>query len=255
MEWIDEFIKLLFDGRKDEAYKLKYRNFPKKLYKYEIIDENRLSALKDNKIWFANPDKFNDPFDSCGVFFDKAVLSNYTNKVSIEDYINGLRNNIKICCFSEELNSMPMWAHYANNHTGICIQYNFFDLNYMNKFSKYIIPIRYETEKYDITKFLERVFKDDGEDRMYLLFFLMQIKHVSWSYEKEWRIILKAHKDKNSGIICPIKPEGIYLGLNCSEENKEKIKNITKEYIHCPVYEVEKKEGKLFEFNNKDIST
>ncbi|KHD37222.1 hypothetical protein NL50_07830 [Clostridium acetobutylicum] len=254
MEWIDRFIELLFYGEKEEAYKLKFDHFPRRLYKYEVIDEKRLIALKNNKIWFANPDKLNDPFDSCGVFFDKKVLCNYTNKKSIDEYIDGLKRNIKVCCFSEELNSMPMWAHYANNHTGICIEYDFSKLNYMSEFSKYIFPIRYETEKYDITKFLERIFKEEAEERMYLLFFLMQIKHVSWSYEKEWRIILKAYEDKNEGIVCPIKPEGIYLGLNCSEENKEKLKRIVVENIKCPIYEIEKTEGKLFEFKTKNVS-
>ena len=250
MEWIDEFIKLLFYGRKQEAYKLKYDNFPKKLYKYEIIDDKRLEALENNEIWFSNPDKLNDPFDSYGVCFDK----NAADKKDIEGYIEGLRDNIKVCCFSEELNSMPMWAHYADNHTGICIEYDFSKLDYDDKFSKYIFPIRYRREKYDITEFLRKVFEENAEERMYLLFFLMQIKHLSWNYEKEWRIILKANENKNGGIVCPIKPEGIYLGLNCTEKNKQRIKDIVFTNIKCPIYEVEKTDSKLFEFKTKAMT-
>jgi hypothetical protein len=36
---------------------------PKILYKYRSVSDRSISMLQENKIYFANPNDFNDPFD------------------------------------------------------------------------------------------------------------------------------------------------------------------------------------------------
>lgn len=100
-----------------------------------------------------------------------------------------MRDNIRITCFSEELYSMPMWAHYDRNHTGFCIEHYFSSLDYNNDLTKYLFPIGYDTRRYNITNQFKMALSDKYDMRIKLLFFLMNLKHISWSYEKEWRII------------------------------------------------------------------
>jgi hypothetical protein len=89
----------------------------------------------------------NDPFDSRGVCWNTDEIEDFLktrvpkDKIKefgsidgiVEGAIASLRNNIKITCFSEELFSMPMWSHYANNHKGFCIEYDFTRLSYEKK--------------------------------------------------------------------------------------------------------------------------
>lgn len=249
MEWINEYKKLFFEGRKDEAYKLKYNNFPKKLYKYEVIDENKINTIINNELWFSNPDDFNDPFDSCGICFNENEVKNFLKDIDVSKLINSFKQDVKICCLSEEVNSMPMWTHYAQNHEGMCIEYDFSKIDYKNRFSKYLFPVVYKTERYNITNILKDLINDKTEDAAYMLFFMMQIKHISWSYEKEWRIIFKS-KELHNNMRLPIKPSALYLGLNCSSENMEYIKKIAHNTIECPIYKFEKTNNKLFNFKS-----
>lgn len=249
MEWIEEYKKLFFAGKKDEAYELKYNNFPKKLYKYEVINEEKINMLINSELWFSNPDDFNDPFDSCGICFDEGEIKKYLKDIDVSKLINSFKKDVKICCFSEEINSMPMWTHYAGNHEGMCAEYDFSKVSYTNRFSKYLFPIVYQTERYDITNILKDLINDKTEDAAYMLFFMMQIKHISWNYEKEWRIILK-DKQIRKNVKFPIKPSALYLGLNCSSKNVELIKKLAHNSINCPIYKLEKTNTKLFNFKS-----
>ncbi|MCD2346668.1 DUF2971 domain-containing protein [Clostridium guangxiense] len=249
MEWIEEYKKLFFAGKKDEAYELKYNNFPKKLYKYEVINREKINMLINSELWFSNPDDFNDPFDSCGICFDEGEIKKYLKDTDVSKLINSFKKDVKICCFSEEINSMPMWTHYAGNHEGMCAEYDFSKVSYTNRFSKYLFPIVYQTERYDITNILKDLINDKTEDAAYMLFFMMQIKHISWNYEKEWRIILK-DKQIRKNVKFPIKPSALYLGLNCSSKNVELIKKLAHNSINCPIYKLEKTNTKLFNFKS-----
>ena len=249
MEWIEEYKKLFFAGKKDEAYELKYNNLPKKLYKYEVINEEKINMLINSELWFSNPDDFNDPFDSCGICFDEGEIKKYLKDTDVSKLINSFKKDVKICCFSEEINSMPMWTHYAGNHEGMCAEYDFSKVSYTNRFSKYLFPIVYQTERYDITNILKDLINDKTEDAAYMLFFMMQIKHISWNYEKEWRIILK-DKQIRKNVKFPIKPSALYLGLNCSSKNVELIKKLAHNSINCPIYKLEKTNTKLFNFKS-----
>ena len=36
-----------------------------------------------------------------------------------------LKDAVRVVCLSETYDSMLMWSHYARNHTGYCIEYEF----------------------------------------------------------------------------------------------------------------------------------
>lgn len=270
MDWVKEFIQLYFNGRIEEAYKHKYNNIPNKLYKYQPFEENRIDTIINNNLWFTVPKDMNDPFDSRGMCWNSKQINSFLKSTISEDKIkefnstdsiidgsiSSLRDNIKITCFSEELFSMPMWSHYANNHKGFCVEYDFTCLDWDNDLIQYLFPVAYETQRYDITNLFQMSFNENYDNRIKLLFFLMNIKHKSWSYENEWRIIrtrLPWEKTFTSGLEdCPVKPTAIYLGVNFDKDKVAVIKEKNKG-AKIPMYILKTSNSQFFDMSLDQI--
>lgn len=151
----------------------------------------------------------------------------------VERKIEKLREvNIRIACFSNlKSNSYPpnntdfefmiqMWAHYAANHEGFCVEYDITplhpenliplenisiiedqDTNQSNKIklllSAGLFPVIYTSSRVNIPKTkLKRIKLDEtgnikhNSDIDSLLYKTYIIKSAKWNYEKEWRIII-----------------------------------------------------------------
>lgn len=65
-----------------KSFKARIRRSALYIYKYRKFDQNSLSALKENKIWFSQGIKFNDPFD-CSV----NVPVNLMSKEALKEFI------------------------------------------------------------------------------------------------------------------------------------------------------------------------
>src|SRR3989338_408570 len=146
------------------------------------------------------------------------------------------KNQLLISCFSkfleeeEMLINNPMWAHYTDNHKGICIRYkidskrqeksivlnNLFPVHYTSVAPK--ISSKELLKEKDILnlknpKILKAAYKT----------FLT--KSMFWNYEKEWRLVLDAKLLENriSDPIEFLEIDKIYLGLNINQILKDKI--------------------------------
>ena len=151
---------------------------------------------------------------------------------------------------------MPIWAHYADNHKGFCIEYDFSTLDYENEFSKYLFPVGYEPHRYNITNLIELSLKNNTDPRIKLLYFLMSLKHNSWSYEKEWRIMkikLPEEKKFESGLVdCPFKPTAIYLGVNFDlEKTPEFYRKLS--ILGVPIYKLKIGNSKFFDLESVEL--
>ena len=107
------------------------QNIPAKLYKYKFDDEPyKLLHLFENKLFSNYPKNFNDPLDCHKLKQFTKSLSNKTHpntKLAIS-----VLNEFRISSLSEtgprDKYSTLMWAHYAKNHSGICVEYNTVDI-------------------------------------------------------------------------------------------------------------------------------
>ena len=123
-----------------------------KVYKYRGSTNNfkrDLESLVRNYFYAPNAEKLNDPCETL-VFTDKFSLQmdfafkifNVKSKSSIEDLDNRLEDFIKmkkdfgIYSLSKVFDHELLWAHYASNHEGFCIEYDFQILK--NSKSKYL---------------------------------------------------------------------------------------------------------------------
>ena len=169
-------------------------------------------------------EKTNIPLDesiSVNCFAEKmasiANLSEYYIKNRLKQMLCLLgrrhETQYRIACFSEEKSSIPMWAYYANNHKGVCLEYDLEKLN---------IEDRYEYE-------LKRAFckvhysnyrpKDKHGD------YSLVVKSSQWSHEKEWRLICDTKSDYIS-VPCL---SDVYLGINFGVEHLDLIISAIKE--------------------------
>ena len=66
----------------------------------------------------------------------------------------GLIKSIHVACFSETKESILMWSHYADNHKGFCVEYDFKELGISNPFARFIFPVIYTDTIFDMKDYL-----------------------------------------------------------------------------------------------------
>lgn len=250
----------------EKAYCIKQLIRPSSLFQYRNfdVDGNSLNALKNNYVWLSAPNRFNDPYDCSACFdFEKMLAATFINnnknsdnpkiQKTIEDlksgksffdikdqnplsnqfngflkgisqdkfyeYTDKFRNKGKIGCFSETNKSILMWSHYAGKHTGFCVEYNIKGIPLDNDFNMNLFPVIYSVKPLDLSKALINKRVDVLGQILYL------VKYIDWKYEKEWRYIGKT--TISNKYTMPIKPKRVYLGTMITEENENKIKEIT----------------------------
>lgn len=133
-----------------------------------------------------------------------------------------------VSCFSEVKDSILMWSHYANNHTGFCIEYNFKKAGSDSILTQQLQPVIYRKDMFDIGKHFEHTPKNSS--RLNSLFggYASIVKAKEWNYEKEWRLVFS--KEDREGFNQELfTPESIYLGTKISEEDKKEILKIAEE--------------------------
>jgi hypothetical protein len=133
--------------------------------------------------------------------------------------------NFKICSFSERRDSMLMWAHYADNHKGFCIEY---DLKGISDISDprrcFLFPVVYSENLFDATD-LYYGGEDIKKNQLYLLRAAL-IKAIDWSYENEWRLVFLKVSDSTKTTENMGKPKALYLGSEICPNDQESLVNI-----------------------------
>ena len=204
------------------------------------LDRQKLDTLRECKIYLASPESFNDPFDCKGFFFDKTkmtIISNHDPSKG-RDFATLLRI---ASLTSVGFQSMPMWAHYANNHYGICVEYDMNDRR-NRVLAAHTYQVEYAKKRADITDDLDRwvglIKKEEHKSGIFLSFILTLlcgIKNETWSYEQEYRCITNAFNLEAVKIRAV--PSAIYIGSKCCQKYRDELLSIG-EAIGARVYEM-----------------
>lgn len=216
---------------------------PASLYKFYGDTSLNLTTIRNNRMWYSAPYHFNDVFD-CDVFIDREKildsalqLASEGRKVrryspmwkhikssldqpikAFESVFQKLKQNTGIACLTESCDSLLMWAHYANNHKGMCVEYALSAITNQLHFTP--LPVIYSDEK---TKFSPNDLNYISKDAEKLLTESLTSKSTEWSYENEWRIIRddkacgdRWNAEKQGALLDMIPPSSIILG--CAAE-------------------------------------
>lgn len=122
-----------------------------------------------------------------------------------------------IGCLCRDNTNRLMWSHYADSHHGFCIEYDFSDA----PDDLLPLPVVYtETRPKMPWKAALSMSSESMHEANRTFMMALLTKDEAWAYEHEWRMIISSMMDprlKMPPISC------VYLGTQCSEENKETI--------------------------------
>lgn len=235
-----------------------------RFYKFSKINENRLKSLTAGTLWFSCRKQLNDPFD-CQPVIEQAIknavcLSRLTptqHAVKLEQLLELQKQDVipkrfkvmldKIGIFSSsyDINKFQtlLWAHYADNHKGLCILYEI-PFSFLDD-PKNIIgisPVTYKENSLSewfnssecqdsITKWLQCINRrlraphqigDDGLlDVEEILKKVLTVKSPPWEYESEVRIISRRW---GSFAVPKSFVKQICFGLQSTEEDINKVR-------------------------------
>lgn len=205
--------------------------------------ELKLKTISKNELWFSSPKKFNDPFDcNYPILNDISpedyrrfaemcaetttadplpIIRKYKNASPLErkEILNGVTeiflskiDSWGVCCCSKTWDSILMWSHYTDKHTGICIGYD------ESTSDRELYEVRYASH-YPAPN------KVAGTDLPSFLKEYMLTKSAHWMYEQEHRLINFEACEKSNPSPYPI--VDITFGVKTKPELKKQI------MIHC----------------------
>lgn len=87
--WFSDFLSMLgcvdpSDLRISQAYDLKNKHTPKKLFKYRKCDGYALNNLQNDTVWISSPNKYNDPFE-CIQYINFAQIDSMQSDRIVDD--------------------------------------------------------------------------------------------------------------------------------------------------------------------------
>lgn len=130
------------------------------LFKYSYFNINTIDSLINGYFYLSSREQLNDPVEMPTL-----------ERIGGENLID---SDYKICSFSNNINSMLMWSHYADEHKGILVEY-WFGGEFPDGFG--IDKVTYSDE-----------FIRNRERDLYVFNQYLLTKNSDWSYENEVRI-------------------------------------------------------------------
>lgn len=232
----DHLIEQLFDEFSQlpvckETYDTLFRFTGLPTVEGESNESPIISDIRTESLTFSNPKRFNDPMDPIlreWLNLKRKEVSDKTTEKIYKMTLHAL-GHLRICCLS---NGMPqkclfwknssktpilncsslMWAHYANSHKGICIQYE-------------ITPdsIKQHNDESHVLRIGNIRYKNRKAMSDYItLDNALLAKSNSWEYEKEVRLMYYAKdikswsenkKDKDFVTLPGFRIKAVYMGL------------------------------------------
>lgn len=260
MDYLKAMFLINMASNKNEIYKTIYQvirlHIPDTLFKYysltdnTTLNEQKFETLQQAKIFMSDAKYLNDPFDTKAYFYRPDELRKYETLTEHDGkLIDDFSSYIKVSALtSNNINSMPMWAHYANNHKGFCVSY---DMKSNAQLSDCTFPVQYTDQRIDITSLMDqqvqkmiqeietqsaagkKVILMDDLSLVFLMSLFCNIKHLSWSYENEFRCTTGAI-ERGMPYVSAM-PKEVFIGMNCLPNYADRIIKVADE-LHIPVY-------------------
>jgi hypothetical protein len=146
------------------------------LFYYFTSAKYGIENLKRRRLKISDFSNVNDPFELLGIELrDKVVRQAVKFEKSKISKENGL------LCFSEDKYNPVQWAHYADNHKGVCLGFEIDEIN--------LRKVKYVSER--LAK--DTLEQSDCNER------LLTTKFSHWIYEQERRLILKLSNYSKDG--------------------------------------------------------
>lgn len=177
-------------------------------FKYRYINKNLIDSLVNRSLYFALPANLNDPFDcqidlKKSIYFaasrtsgiNKDVLRRIASHDRFVGEIQSRMAKIGVCSFSLSLEEPLLWSHYADEHRGVCLLYEFTEDFLLDRSNEIVGVSDIEYGENPLSDWLIKSIPEQITDDFYdhftaeLLKKVLVVKAGGWHYENECRII------------------------------------------------------------------
>jgi len=258
------------------------------LYRYRSLSTYAIDDILNSKITLTSIGEFNDIFDGAihqyGTMeeIEKAAETKWTEMEThriaahlpkyilrrddvVKPYIEHFKKESRlkfreldylgtyVCCFSKDISSTLMWAHYADSNKGFCIEYDFNNLPIPkgDLLRKSIFPVAYTSEPIDVRDLLAEKGNQIYQYPLDAAVLCTALNKASvWQYEQEWRIVWVLsslpEKDQRLTINSFVGPSKLYFGYHFlhpffyynykSDSEHNKCKAIARKFIELVAF-------------------
>jgi hypothetical protein len=151
-----------------------------------------------------------------------------------EDMGFNMRKGLRVCSFSANNRSLLMWSHYADQHRGLCIEYDVSSLPPDDERRYALCPVIYADRFFDAGEYFRDAMQRRDFNNLWLTIACSH-KAPEWSYEEEWRLILSLGPNEESSVPVPMPIKAVYLGSRMKAGTEETIRKAGNQ-LGLPLY-------------------
>ena len=189
---------------------------PSSLYRYRTLRkdaERELRALTEGYIYCPTYSAMNDPME--GTHRLSLRFSKNPGSVKSRANVQKTLETMGIASMSEVYDHEPMWAHYAGQFSGMCVQYS------LSKLLKGLdSDIAITRMMYSET---EPVLFDNKSNAMDRARLCLSSKTVRWASEREWRLFKTNQGEARYSNLAAVTK--IFLGSRVESVDEELVRN------------------------------
>ncbi len=130
-------------------------------------DRYGLRSLREKRLRISRINELNDPFELVG-----CNLSDRDKRKAFQVMKDKLNKDKGLLCFSASWRSPVQWAHYTDNHKGICMGFEVQD--------EFLMKVKYVNSRLKCSDKINAEYMQT----------ILSTKFSHWSYEKEHRVFL-----------------------------------------------------------------
>lgn len=192
---------------------------PSSLYRYRplgSVAQREVKALLEGYIFCPAFSAMNDPME--GTYRLSSRFAGNPKGQKSGPQVRAALERMGIASLSEVHDHEPMWAHYADQFKGMCIQYS------LNRLLKGL------DKNIAITRMMysekEPVLLDDKSDSSDRARLCLSSKTVRWANEREWRIFIASQGQANYRDLNTVTK--IFLGSRVSDADESMVRDAVK---------------------------
>jgi len=212
-------------------------------FKYRAIDRRLLEQLVQSEMYFPHRAQLNDPFD-CNIDIGRAIehaiarhtckepelLQQFRKDEQVAHRFSTNVGQMGIGSFSLANNETLLWSHYANDHRGVALRYDF-PAEFLGDEDNILGVSAVSYEPNSVSDWLNanaHLYRDDHREFIVgLLKKVLMSKAPAWSYEQEARIVRP-----KAGLFALPRPAltHILFGLQTSPQDERLVRAVVDKY-------------------------
>jgi len=207
---------------------IKSCDFSEGLLSFRPFTAYSLSDLVNNEITVCSPRVMNDPYDTLLIKWGENIRLTKGEKKHVDALCQSFESyRIRSFCRIKDkegnysVSNVLMWAHYAKNHTGFCIEYKFSD--------KFPITEGRRVSRFKEINYHKREAPFDMNTPSINTEQALCTKLDDWAYENEVRLITYVPDKEGDYLSIPLDPESsikaVYFGYRCNEDTIRTVRN------------------------------